>query len=615
MVLSERMTVMERNAKNLIQEPNKPTMESHHESNYQQCATGLTNNPNNHTNSTNIDESSQNNNFSSRKNSITGSINMGSTGIPTSTLSLSSTSSNSSSVIQNNHKTSEISSKTRIPSTPSANASRRASGNSITIKVTSDVVKHNFKTNRDTENQSTNNEEEFEGRDKDRDKEEDTTSDSNSNELNRTQSKKKLKERKKLVRSSAQQQHHLTYQESEDLADEERLKNNKELNKEINELFEYQNMNSAFDELFAAAESGNLAMSAMAEAKMAAVTAAASAEANETLVDYDNSESPFNRKTRSRNSSFRGRSSVKRSQKTPPNDNVELSQAKKSPINSLKAESYLGSPQQLTRSCSCKRPGSFKKMKAKSSGVSPSISPNRRDLKSPEANTPIVVTTTPAANVSGRRGTHCSITISEDLEAVLQQNRAGSLPFESLSNQQQQQPVNNSYLNPNEDAEVYRVRQFNITNKGSVINRGDSFKRSFKRSNNSLSSKKETPENNNNTLNLPEYLDNKSGNSSNVGLNEISEKDTGANFLSSGSVNLVNANNGSCATFNSMNTNLTTTNNSTAVCNLTQQESAQTFVVYILGSSSVGKNALIKQFKTSEYRGTYEINANHSAGF
>ena len=38
------------------------------------------------------------------------------------------------------------------------------------------------------------------------------------------------------------------------------------------------------------------------------------------------------------------------------------------------------------------------------------------------------------------------------------------------------------------------------------------------------------------------------------------------------------------------------------------------YVVYVMGASTVGKNALIKQFKTSEYRGTYDISAHLSQG-
>lgn len=40
----------------------------------------------------------------------------------------------------------------------------------------------------------------------------------------------------------------------------------------------------------------------------------------------------------------------------------------------------------------------------------------------------------------------------------------------------------------------------------------------------------------------------------------------------------------------------------------------KTYVVYVLGAPTVGKNALIKQFKTSEYRGTYDICAHQSTG-
>lgn len=161
-------------------------------------------------------------------------------------------------------------------------------------------------------------------------------------------------------------------------------------------------------------------------------------------------------------------------------------------------DNKLGTPQQLTRSQSCKRPGSFKRsQRAKQNGLT------TEQKASP--------TSTQPANVSGRRGTHGSINLGE-----MEGGRCGSLPMDNM--------------NGEEDTEICRVRQFNITNKG-IVNRGDSFKRSFKRSNNSLTSKKEiSPTINNhgdgNTLNLPDAYDgffvNKSCTNSNNGLNDAS---------------------------------------------------------------------------------------------
>ena len=126
-----------------------------------------------------------------------------------------------------------------------------------------------------------------------------------------------------------------------------------------------------------------------------------------------------------------------------------------------------------------------------------------------------------------------------------------------------------------------------------MINRGDSFKRSFKRSNNSISSKKDTGINyyeGSNTLNLPDFQDayNKSSNnSSNYGLNETSfSHDATASF--------------------SENIEIKPSEKQT------EKVEPKIFLVYVVGSTGVGKNALIKQFKTSEYRGTYDITASLS---
>ena len=43
-------------------------------------------------------------------------------------------------------------------------------------------------------------------------------------------------------------------------------------------------------------------------------------------------------------------------------------------------------------------------------------------------------------------------------------------------------------------------------------------------------------------------------------------------------------------------------------------ELSRPYVTYVIGTTSVGKNALIKQFKTSEYRGTYQLNDGSAGG-
>ena len=374
--------------------------------------------------------------------------------------------------------------------------SRRSSGNSIKIRVTNDsnilvddesfdcILNENYSILNEAERRQIDvldDDNEFEN----------TTSNSNSNEqLERTFSKKKLKERKQLCRSAAQQQHHLVYQESEDQPEvAEKSFNSVEA---LGEPVEYQSQNSAFDELFAAAKTGNFIKSAHVEAKMA--IAAHKDDDDEPAEPAEDVEEQFFAKKnlfngKVRNGSFKNRQSFK---KVSPYESNPAS----SPMTALKVQDSLGSPQPLTRSCSCKRPGSFKKMRAKAEAP----------VQVQTSRLPSVATPLSLAN-NGRRSTQCSIVLSEELDKENNVAASGDL---------------------DQDAEVCRVRQFNMTNKGSVINRGDSFKRSFKRSSNSISSKKDVSpvfpsHDGGNTLNLPDFQDaylNKSVNSSSCGLND-----------------------------------------------------------------------------------------------
>ncbi len=138
----------------------------------------------------------------------------------------------------------------------------------------------------------------------------DTTSLENA-DLDRPQSKKKLKGSKKFVRSNAQQKHHLEYQESEEQP-------------EIVEITQkaFASQNTAFDELFAAANTGNFIKSAHVEAKMAIAASkkAADNEANQQEQEQDltdtNNRFPYNLNYKKRGTSFINRSSTKRVQPT-----------------------------------------------------------------------------------------------------------------------------------------------------------------------------------------------------------------------------------------------------------------------------------------------------------
>jgi len=229
--------------------------------------------------------------------------------------------------------------------------------------------------------------------------------------------------------------------------------------------------------------------------------------------DLDKSVSRTSSFRRGFRNSFKSRNSpIKSTENSPPGSNKLLPKP---------SDNKLGAPQQLTRSQSCKRPGSFKRsQKAKQNGL---VEANRKE--SPTSAQP--------AHLSGRRGTQGSINLGE------MEGRCESLPMDNM--------------NGEEDTEICRVRQFNITNKG-IVNRGDSFKRSFKRSNNSLTSKKEiSPTINHadsNTLNLPDTYDgffvNKSCNNSNNGLNDASSnaesKSTQSGIIDNKSISSRNVN-------------------------------------------------------------------------
>jgi hypothetical protein len=212
-----RMTVMESNQLNQQQQQQQQKLI---ENKIEQINLN-TNDTNMNSNETPIrpvvmDDSNSTTINSSRKNSNTESINNGVGGcsnnqIPLSTLSLSSTSSAASSHRNNKHNST---------STPPLNhTSRRSSGNSITIKITNTENSHLYDIINSNELEKFDENDEL--NENDRDEAEDTSSNSVSNDFSSSHStKKKLKERKKLVRSIAQQQHQLNCQESEDLLDE-----------------------------------------------------------------------------------------------------------------------------------------------------------------------------------------------------------------------------------------------------------------------------------------------------------------------------------------------------------------------------------------------------------
>ena len=336
-----------------------------------------------------------------------------------------------------------------------------------------------------------------------------------------------------------------------------------------------ENLNSVFDELFAAAKTGNTSATVALEVKLAEAALFAA---------------EFERKS---NSSTQSSSPVSGIISGKNESNKILNQQQNNSNNNLNAKSkYLGlievdgySAQPLTRSCSCKRPGSFKKMRSKN------------NLNSQQQ---------PHQQITGRTSSdHSKIdnekqnspennySTSEELGVINKpSNRAGSLPFETLD--------------VNRNLDTYRLRCFNITSKGGIVNRGDSFKRSFKRSSRSVveqnspltvvnddsSCEVQSPQKQN-TIPTPMLILSQASDDGSL-MNR--ENDTGV-------INEIK-------TYPRNNNKLKLLKNSGA--ENTAIENIDTFVVYVVGSCGVGKNSLSKQFKTSEYHGTYDIDLNGS---
>jgi hypothetical protein len=455
--------------------------------------------------------------------------------------------------------------------------------------------------------------------------------------------------------------------------------------------------NSAFDQLFAAA--ADPAMSAIIEAKLASEQAALNIESQQS--SSASLAAKRNSISRSRNGSFRQNAngsttnggSFRRAGSRTPNESIDsktglngggeqllsTSPGALTPTNSkrfsnsLKISDSLGAPTALTRSCSCKRAASFKRMKSKN--ASPNRSPH-------QATTP----TAPATGyrngeleaagddafhilssrgvVPARRGTQCSETMMDDLATSplggtdngRHASRVGSLPFEMLQflHHQQQQQHHLQQLTPTDAADpagTYRVRQFNTTSNGSVINRGDSFKRSFKRSTQSIASvnnKKEPSTASSghtlpshlaveggigmtgaNLLNLPDFNSGYTSKSANNSVYDVNETSfNGGNDEESITVGVV-MDQHSHINQNHSGSFLRSVGNSSRIqptggarsgggsvtptfATMRSQESVRPYIVYMIGSTSVGKNALVKQFNTSEYRGTYQLNQNQA---
>lgn len=111
---------------------------------------------------------------------------------------------------------------------------------------------------------------------------------------------------------------------------------------------------------------------------------------------------------KNRSQSFRSRTSIK---KVSPSDGGASEKVTSPIVASLK---IIKDSNPLTRSQSCKRPGSFKRMKGRNLDVSNSkMSPNVSPATTPVGH----------AHILGRRATQCSANISDDIGNVTKSYR------------------------------------------------------------------------------------------------------------------------------------------------------------------------------------------------
>jgi len=277
----------------------------------------------------------------------------------------------------------------------------------------------------------------------------------------------------------------------------------------------------------------------------------------------------------------------------------------------------------LARSCSYKRPQSIKKYRQKKKDKDKDKDKNKdkesqtlSGRPSQPISAPLPPSTSARKSIGGGRISAIDLMTTDDPQdqwSNLQSQRSGrvgSLPLDQL-----QLPIDG-------EEEIYRVRQFNTTSKG-FVNRGDSFKRSFKRSG-SISRRSSFRTNNNLLSNETSPTQDSDGTLPKEGRTSIHSLNNSITPNLNGIVDN-HFNNDS----NSLITN-TTTNTTTATVPITLDDeeeeedspvveriqTADGFVqdirvyqVYLLGMSGTGKCSLIRQFKSTEYRGIYDYSS------
>jgi len=271
----------------------------------------------------------------------------------------------------------------------------------------------------------------------------------------------------------------------------------------------------------------------------------------------------------------------------------------------------------LARSCSYKRPQSIKKYRRKEKeqkrqgeeAKEYSSTSSRKSTQTTQNNN-ISRTGISVDSLSRRKSSRVSVTdlMANDDEQwssprTQRSTRLGSLPLDQL-----QIPID-----PPVDEEVYRVRQFNTTSKG-FVNRGDSFKRSFKRSGSNSrrsSFRKIDPT-------AQEQMSNNNDEDVRTSVHSLTPSTTLTagpnlnNILDNHFVSLANETNP--LMFDIHPDAAVEHEDEEAVVERVETEDGRVeniriYQVYLLGMSGTGKCSLMRQFKTTEYRGIYDYSS------
>ncbi|CAF1451583.1 unnamed protein product [Adineta steineri] len=276
----------------------------------------------------------------------------------------------------------------------------------------------------------------------------------------------------------------------------------------------------------------------------------------------------------------------------------------------------------LARSCSYKRPQSIKKYRQQKKGkekeqkeqkeYSSSSSPRKYSTYN---NNILHTVTSDSTRKSVSSGVPSRISATDLMATVdphdqwsspkaLRSGRVGSLPLDQLLQ-----------LPHDGDEEIYRVRQFHTTSKG-FVNRGDSFKRSFKRSGStsrrsSFRKSDRTPSQEH--VNESIQLNNEMRTSSNS-LTVSNITPAGPNLNGILDNNFIDSTIENISTSPAIDDENDEDDDDNLLVDRIETEDGRVqdirvYQVYLLGMSGTGKCSLLRQFKTTEYRGIYEYSS------